>query len=84
MIEKLTGTDHWFSHLTVRQLLANFTFLVPFTGQIWVNGVFWTLAIEFQYNLLLAMLFPIMVRSLPAALTVSFGLCAVGSLTAGW
>ena len=43
--------------VTVKQILDNITFLAPFTGSSWLNGVFWTLAIEFQFYLVIGLLY---------------------------
>jgi len=43
--------------VTAKQILDNITFLAPFTGSSWLNGVFWTLAIEFQYYLVIGLLY---------------------------
>ncbi|MEM6725219.1 MAG: acyltransferase [Bacteroidota bacterium] len=40
------------------QLLAHLAYLVPFTEQEWYNPVYWTLAIEFQFYLLIGLLYP--------------------------
>jgi peptidoglycan/LPS O-acetylase OafA/YrhL len=82
-IDRFVVGDHWFGALTARQLLANFTFLVPFMGEAWINGVFWTLAVEFQYYIALALLFPLIVRSYGAALACAMLLLGMSSLTPG-
>jgi peptidoglycan/LPS O-acetylase OafA/YrhL len=41
------------------QIGAHLLYLVPFTNYEWVNGVYWTLAIEFQFYLFIGALFPI-------------------------
>lgn len=43
------------------QLLAHIAYLVPYTDQVWYNPVYWTLGIEFQYYLLIGLLFPLLV-----------------------
>ena len=44
---------------SIRDILLHIGYLVPFVeGAKWINSVFWTLSIEFQYYLLLAFLFP--------------------------
>jgi peptidoglycan/LPS O-acetylase OafA/YrhL len=57
------------------QILSHFGFLNAFIGYTWLNPVFWTLAIEFQYYLLIGLLFPLVI-SLNAlvryALTLAF------------
>lgn len=42
------------------QLLAHLGYLNTFLGYDWVSPVFWTLAIEFQYYLLAAVIFPLL------------------------
>ena len=44
------------------QMLAHIGFLNAFFGYEWVNIVYWSLAIEFQYYLLIALLFPLLVH----------------------
>lgn len=41
------------------QVLYHFGYLNIFMGKDWLNHVFWTLAIEFQYYLLIALIFPL-------------------------
>lgn len=45
------------STVSLGQLVSNLTFSIPFTNYSWFNGVFWTLAIEFQFYLILGFLF---------------------------
>lgn len=40
------------------ELGAHLCYLVPFTGYHWLNEVYWTLAIEFQYYLLIGLSLP--------------------------
>ncbi len=44
------------------QLLSHAGYLNAILGYDWLNPVFWTLAIEFQYYLFIAVLFPILVH----------------------
>jgi peptidoglycan/LPS O-acetylase OafA/YrhL len=44
-------------NLSWGQLIHNFLFTIPFTHYKWINGVFWTLAIEFQFYLFIGVLF---------------------------
>jgi peptidoglycan/LPS O-acetylase OafA/YrhL len=47
----------------VRDVLLHIGYLVPFvSGAKWINIVFWTLSIEFQYYLFLALLFPLVLN----------------------
>src|SRR5690606_28624124 len=41
------------------QLFSHLGYLNNFIGKDWLNPVFWTLAIEFQYYLLIALFFPL-------------------------
>jgi peptidoglycan/LPS O-acetylase OafA/YrhL len=53
-------------HFTWPNLALHLFYLCPFFGQSWVTGggdVFWTLGIEFQYYLLLALIFPLLNHS---------------------
>ena len=48
------------SKLSVASIAANLFYVVPFTAQNWLNGVLWTLAVEFQFYLFLALAFPLL------------------------
>ena len=43
--------------LSIGQLAHNLLFTIPFTNYQWINGVFWTLAIEFQFYIFIGLLF---------------------------
>ena len=43
--------------LELGQIFAHLLYLIPFTDYKWVNEVYWTLAIEFQFYLLIGLLF---------------------------
>lgn len=61
IIDKLIQhTNRYTSNLTVGQLLHNMLFTVPFTHYKWINGIFWTLAIEFQFYLFIGLLFSVL------------------------
>jgi peptidoglycan/LPS O-acetylase OafA/YrhL len=61
----LAAQTPWFKGVppsfTLKQLVANFTLSCDFQGQSWLQPVFWTLAIEAQYYLLIALCFPLLV-----------------------
>ncbi|MGY3213029.1 acyltransferase family protein [Mucilaginibacter sp. HD30] len=45
-------------------LFYHITYLIPFiSGQRWFTTVYWTLAIEFQFYLLLGLLFPLLIKA---------------------
>jgi peptidoglycan/LPS O-acetylase OafA/YrhL len=46
------------------QFGAHFFYLIPFTVYPWYNEVYWTLAIEFQFYLLIGIMFPLLRRGL--------------------
>jgi peptidoglycan/LPS O-acetylase OafA/YrhL len=46
--------------VTASRLVNNILFTVPFSEQGWVIGIFWTLAIEFQFYLFIGLFFPLM------------------------
>ncbi|MEO5903218.1 MAG: acyltransferase family protein [Gemmatimonadaceae bacterium] len=49
-------------HFTAKQLLLHLGYLNAFTGGDWVNPVFWTLAIEVQFYLMISAIFPLLVH----------------------
>jgi len=49
-------------HYTASQLLCHLAYFNSFVGKPWVNVVFWSLGIEFQYYLLIGVLFPLLVE----------------------
>lgn len=44
-------------------LLYNLFYLIPFTKHCWYDGIFWTLGLEFQYYLLMGLLYPILLSN---------------------
>lgn len=47
-------------HLSGRQLLLHLGYLNTFTGGAWLNPVYWTLGMEFQFYLLVALIYPLL------------------------
>jgi len=47
-------------HTSIPQLLCHFAYLNVVFGYEWYNGVFWSLAIEFQYYLLIGLMYPLL------------------------
>lgn len=46
------------------QITLHFGYLIPFFEDYqWINKVYWTLAVEFQYYLLISLLFPLFIHS---------------------
>ena len=59
--------------IEVKRLFAHLLYLIPFTDFDWYNGVYWTLAIEFQFYLLIAFLFPVWRVSYALSIIVAVG-----------
>ncbi|MBO2007465.1 acyltransferase family protein [Hymenobacter negativus] len=57
--------------ITVPMLVHNLLFTIPFTTYQWINGIFWTLSIEFEFYLVLGLLFPLLRK-------YSWGIMALG------
>ncbi len=53
-----------FVNITGHRILHNMIYTVPFVAgrDYWINGVFWTLAVEYQYYFCIALLFPLLIR----------------------
>jgi len=50
-------------HIDSLQVILHLGYLISFFDYAWINPVFWTLAIEFQYYLLLGLLFPFLMKN---------------------
>lgn len=53
----------YFGALSIEQILHNLAYTIPFTDYKWVNGVFWTLAVEFQFYIIVALIFSLILKS---------------------
>ncbi len=53
------GDPAGWTSIAPARVAANLAYTVPFTHQSWLNGILWTLSVEFQYYLLLALIFPL-------------------------
>lgn len=49
--------------LTLYQVVTNVLYIVPYTSSTWLNGVFWTLAVEFQYYIIIGLCFLLLKRN---------------------
>lgn len=62
--ETLSGRENSHIQVSLPQVMLHFGYLIPFFDHYqWLNPVYWTLAIEFQYYILIALLFIPLVRS---------------------
>jgi len=66
LILAVGGIFAWYNNqafeINTSQFFSHLIYLVPFTGQDWYNPIYWTLCIEFQFYLFIALYFPIFVR----------------------
>lgn len=67
-------------HYTWTQLALHLGYLNAYIGGDWVNPVFWTLAIEFQFYLVIALVYPLLVHDRLSVRMGSIGLMVVASL----
>jgi peptidoglycan/LPS O-acetylase OafA/YrhL len=68
-------------HYTPEQIALNLGYLIPFSKhQAWINGVYWTLAVEFQYYLVLGLIFPALLAHRPAVRRFAFAAALGASL----
>lgn len=51
----------------IGQIAAHFMYVIPFTHYTWFNEVYWTLAIEFQYYVVIGLMFPLFRRASQAS-----------------
>jgi peptidoglycan/LPS O-acetylase OafA/YrhL len=56
------GDPAGWTEVSPGRVAVNLAYAVPFTGYTWLNGILWTLAVEFQYYIVLALLFPLLTR----------------------
>ncbi len=53
----LNAKGTYLANLSFPQVVSNFLYIAPFLKYDWINGVFWTLSVEFQYYILLGLVF---------------------------
>lgn len=49
-------------HLEGERMLHHLLYTIPFTEYNWYNPIYWTLAIEFQFYLVIALIYPLLVH----------------------
>ena len=67
------------SDFSAVQVLLHLGYLNAFAGYSWLNPVFWTLAIEFQYYLAIALLFPLIATARIGRHALVFAIFAVAA-----
>ena len=66
-------------HFTATQLLSHVAYLNSVVGKTWINPVYWSLGIEFQYYLLIGLIFPLLCSSrLTTRMVTTFALLVPG------
>jgi peptidoglycan/LPS O-acetylase OafA/YrhL len=60
--------------------LVQFVYLAPWFGKPWINGVAWTLAIEFQYYILMLIIGPLLLSNSKISIVLLFALVVASSL----
>lgn len=66
---KYTGTGF---HVSWANVLGHIGYVNAFTGAPWLNRAYWTLAVEFEFYILLALLYPLITHANKYVLTVSY------------
>lgn len=72
--------NQWLFEFEPLRFLHHLTYTIPFTEYEWYNVIFWTLAIEFQFYLFMAVIFPLLNHGNRWIALSTIGLFAVGSL----
>jgi peptidoglycan/LPS O-acetylase OafA/YrhL len=65
-------------HYTVPQVLLHLGYLNSFFGGNWILIVYWTLGIEFQYYLIVGLIYPLLISKRLLAQAALLALCAIG------
>lgn len=63
---------------SISQIAFHLFYLIPLTDYSWLNPVFWTLAYEFVFYILVGLTFPFLI-SRPVEYTAAFGLAILGA-----
>lgn len=71
-------------HFAASQLLSHVAYLNSIVGKTWINPVYWSLGIEFQYYLLIGLIFPLLCASrLATRMLTTFALLVPGFFIPG-
>lgn len=66
---------------SLKQLALHALYLIPFSNEVWIQPVYWTLAVEFQFYLCIGLIFPVIIlASCKAGRTATAFLCAMFGL----
>jgi peptidoglycan/LPS O-acetylase OafA/YrhL len=69
-------------HFTATQLLSHVAYLNSIVGNQWINPVYWSLGIEFQYYLLVGVIFPLLAASSGTVAMLTMGALLLSGLFA--
>jgi len=77
--EKVMGKANDHIEISSTQIFLHLGYLIPFFKEYhWLNSVYWTLAVEFQYYLFIALLFvPLIKSKLISRILIYIGICVV-------
>lgn len=70
LVGLITGNQDGFANVSLTQFISHLGYATEISGHEWINPVYWTLAIEFQFYLLVSLLFPL-VMTLPRWISVA-------------
>jgi len=66
---------------SLKQLALHALYLIPFSNEVWIQPVYWTLAVEFEFYLCIGLIFPVIIlASCKAGRTSAAFLCAIFGL----
>lgn len=69
----------------ISSIIGNLTFTVPYLNTMWFNPVFWTLALEFQFYILIGLLLPIITSNKSYLVYISLlSILLVGFINYNW
>jgi peptidoglycan/LPS O-acetylase OafA/YrhL len=75
-VDAIRGTGpFWSAGMSWPRFFHNLAYTIPFTHYAWINLIFWTLAVEFQFYLLVGLAFPLAFRGKWFFVAVAVALC---------
>ena len=70
LLGMITGNQDGFANVSLAQFISHLGYATEISGHEWINPAYWTLAIEFQFYLLVSLLFPL-VMTIPRWIAVA-------------
>lgn len=62
-LHNTSSTNRYLDSVTPQRILGNIFFVYKFADTRWINGVFWTLSIEFQFYIVIGLLFTLLFKA---------------------